>query len=433
MRNPSADDLIAYLNASPTPWHATAEAARRLEARGASRLREDEPWTLRPGQTAFVVRGGGTVIALRIPSGFSVRRPLPFHIVAAHTDSPGLRLKPRPPKPVEEYRQWGVEVYGGALHNSWLDRDLGIAGRVFRPGEREAKLVRLEAHPVRIPQLAIHLDRTVNEQGLVLNAERHLVPVLGQRGNSGSESLEALLERESGAPFSDLAFELCLYDAQPAGYGGLDDAFVYAGRLDNLAMCHAALSAFLETGASLGSSSDGQAVQVMVLFDHEEIGSVSAHGAKSNFLASVLERAALSLGLDREAWLRLLPQSFLLSADMAHALHPNYTEKHDAQHFPLPNRGPVLKANANLRYATDAAAAARFHEWARRAGVPVQNFVNRADLACGSTVGPGLSADLGIPAVDLGNAMLSMHSARELCGADDPAPMIGLMKEFLKG
>jgi aspartyl aminopeptidase len=170
-----------------------------------------------------------------------------------------------------------------------------------------------------------------------------------------------------------------------------------------------------------------------VLFDHEEAGSVSGHGAKSNFLSSVLERAALSLGLDREAWLRLLPQSFLISADMAHALHPNYPEKHDGEHFPLPNRGPVVKANANLRYATDAAAAARFLAWARRANVPVQNFINRADLACGSTVGPGLCADLGIPAVDAGNAMLSMHSAREMSGADDPALMIAVMREFYRG
>ncbi len=430
MKNIAADDLIAFLNTSPTPWHATAEAAQRLEARGVNRLREDEPWTLRPGHSAFIVRGGGTLAALRIPSGFSVRKPLPFHIIAAHTDSPGLRLKPRPPRPVQDYRQWGVEVYGGPLYNSWLDRDLGIAGRVFRPGEREGKLVRFEANPVRIPQLAIHLDRTVNEQGLVLNAERHLVPVTGQGG--GSNSLEALLERETGAPFSDLTFELCLYDTQPAAYGGLDDAFVYSGRLDNLAMCHTALEAFLAAGTAETAES-AQAVQVVVLFDHEEIGSVSGHGAKSNFLAAVLERAALSLGLDREAWLRLLPQSFLFSADMAHALHPNYVEKHDAQHFPIPNRGPVLKANANLRYATDAAAAARFHDWARRAGVPVQNFINRADLACGSTVGPGLSADLGIPAIDAGNAMLSMHSAREMCGADDPAQMTALMREFLKG
>jgi aspartyl aminopeptidase len=427
MRNPSADSLIAFLNASPTPWHATAEAARVLTEAGAVHLREDEQWSLRPGQTALVTRGGGTIAAVRIPESFSVRRPLPFNIVAAHTDSPCLRLKPHPLPNTQGYRQWGVEVYGGILNNSWLDRDLGIAGRVFAPEAKSPTLVRFESHPVRIPQLAIHLDRTVNESGLILNPQRHLAPVMGQGAEA---SLEALLERAAGAPFNNLTFELCLYDVQAAAYGGLNDEFIYSGRLDNLAMSHAALSAFV---AGSTSTAPANAVQVMVLFDHEEVGSVSAHGAKSNFLASVLERTALSLGLDREAWLRLLPQSFLLSADMAHALHPNYPERHDGEHFPLLNRGPVLKANANQRYATDAATAARFHDAARRAGVPVQNFINRADLACGSTVGPGLSADLGIPTVDAGNAMLSMHSARELCGADDPVLMEALMRQVYAG
>jgi aspartyl aminopeptidase len=423
MRNPSADALISFLNASPTPWHAVAETARALAAAGAVLLREDQPWALRPGQTAYVTRGG-TIAALRVPDSFSVRKPAPFHIVAAHTDSPCLRLKPRPVPSVHGYRQWGVEVYGGILNNSWLDRDLGIAGRVHAPGKPDATLVRFEKHPVRIPQVAIHLDRAVNEAGLVLNPQRHLVPVLSQ---GGSSSLEALLESAAGSPFPDLAFDLCLYDVQAAAYGGLDDAFVYSGRLDNLAMCHAALAAFV------GATPSRDAVQVMVLFDHEEVGSVSAQGAKSNFLASVLERASLSLGLDREAWLRLLPQSFLVSADMAHALHPNYPERHDGEHFPLPNRGPVLKANAGHRYATDAGSAARMREWAMRAGAPLQNFINRADLACGSTVGPGLSADLGIPAADVGSAMLSMHSAREMCGADDAALMENLMREFWRG
>ena len=432
MRNPTADDLIAFLDASPTPWHAVAEAARRLAAAGVPRLREEDSWALRPGQSGFVTRGG-TIAALRIPEGFSVRKPLPFHIMAAHTDSPCLRLKPRPPASLHEYRRWGVEVYGGILNNSWLDRDLGIAGRIFAPGATAPRLVRWDEHPVRIPQLAIHLDRTVNEQGLVLNPERHLVPVLGQ---GGGESLEARLERAAGAPFSDLAFELCLYDLQPAAYAGLGDEFVASGRLDNLAMCHAALTAFLDLprpGASGGAGPTAGAIQVVVLFDHEEVGSVSDQGARSNLLISLLERAALSLGLDREAWLRLLPQSFLVSADMAHALHPNYPDRHDGEHFPLPNRGPVLKANANRRYATDAATSARFAGWAARAGVRVQNFINRADLACGSTVGPGVSADLGIPAVDVGSAMLSMHSAREMCGADDPALMTAVMREVFRG
>jgi aspartyl aminopeptidase len=426
-RNPHADDLIRFLNASPTPWHAVETAVERLTRAGARRLREADTWSLHPGETVFLTRGG-SLLALRIPANFSVRAPRPFHILAAHTDSPGLRLKPRPPQASQEYRRWGVEVYGGALFNSWLDRDLGIAGRVCSPAAREGILVRLEERPVRIPQVAIHLDRTVNEQGLILNPQRHLVPVTGQ--TSGDASLEALLEHAAGAPFSDLTFDLCLYDTTPAGYGGLGDEFLYSGRLDNLAMSHAALSAFVESGPS-GAIPD--VIQAVVLFDHEEIGSVSAEGARSNFLPAALERAATALGLDRDAWLRLLPQSFLVSADMAHALHPNYPEKHEPDHFPLPNRGVVLKANANHRYMGDAPAASRLLGWARRAGVPVQNFVSRSDLACGSTVGPALGADLGMPGADVGNAMLSMHSAREMCGADDPAQAIALFREFLKG
>lgn len=427
MRNPHADDLIEFLNASPTPWHAVQTAMERLTQAGAARLREADAWSLHPGETVFFTRGG-TLIALRVPANFSVRSPKPFHLIAAHTDSPGLRLKPRAPQSVQGYRQWGVEVYGGALHNSWLDRDLGIAGRVHAPGAPEGTLVRFEDRPVRIPQVAIHLDRTVNEQGLVLNPQRHLVSVLGQM--TGGESLEARLEHAAGAPFSDLAFDLCLYDTSSAGYGGLGDEFVYSGRLDNLAMTHAALSAFIHAGEDGGSPG---AIQGIALFDHEEIGSVSAEGARSNVLPVALERAATALGLDRDAWLRLLPQSFLISADMAHALHPNYPEKHDPEHFPLPNRGIVLKANANHRYMGDAPATARFLEWARRAGVPVQNFVSRSDLACGSTVGPALGSDLGMPGVDVGNPMLSMHSAREMSGADDPAVAIALFREFLRG
>jgi aspartyl aminopeptidase len=429
MRNTHADDLIAFLNASPSPWHAVQTAVERLTQAGATRLREADAWSLHPGETVFVTRGG-SLAAFRIPRNLSVRAPRPFHIVAAHTDSPGLRLKPRAPQSVQGYRQWGVEVYGGALHNSWLDRDLGIAGRVCAPGSSEGVLVRFEDRPVRIPQVAIHLDRSVNEQGLLLNAQRHLVPVLGQtKSGAGTDtSLEARLEAATGAPFSDLAFDLCLYDTTPAGYGGLGDEFIYSGRLDNLAMTHAALSAFLAAG-----SESGDAIQAIALFDHEEIGSVSAEGARSNFLPVALERVATALGLDRDAWLRLLPQSFLISADMAHALHPNYPEKHEPDHFPLMGGGIVLKANANHRYMGDAPASSRLLDWAHRAGVPVQNFVSRSDLACGSTVGPALGADLGMPGVDVGNPMLSMHSAREMCGADDSASAVTLFQQFFKG
>ncbi len=424
-RNAPADDLIRFLNKSPSPYHAVEEASLRLSEAGIPALEETALWSLAPGKSAHVIRGSGSLIAFRVPAGFSPSQPPPFHIVAAHTDSPGLRLKPRPPEPGHGYRQWGVEVYGGALYNSWLDRDLGIAGRICRVGTglRDEKRIRLEEHPIRIPQLAIHLDRTVNEQGLILNAQQHLVPIVGQ---TGGKTLESVLENAAGAPFSELSFDLCLYDRTPACYGGINDEFIYSARLDNLAMCHAALSAFLE------SPCEG-AVQVIALFDHEEIGSVSAHGAESNFLPVLLERVALALGLNREALLALLPKSFLVSADMAHGLHPNYPDRHEPAHFPLLNKGVVLKANAGLRYASDGFTAARFLGWAARAGVETQRFLSRADLACGSTVGPGLSAQLGIPTVDAGTPMLSMHSAREMCGSEDQASMIAVLREFLRG
>lgn len=424
-RNFHADDLIRFLNKSPSPYHAVEEAARRLSETGVVILEEASSWSLAPGMSAYVIRGSGSLVAVRVPKEFSPAEPLPFHIVAAHTDSPGLRLKPRPQPAAYDYRQWGVEIYGGALYNSWLDRDLGIAGRVCRIGADSPKerRIRLEEHPLRIPQLAIHLDRTVNEQGLVLNPQKHLVPILGQLGGN---TLESILGAATETPFSELAFDLCLYDRTPACYGGTDDAFIYSGRLDNLAMCHAALAAFLEAPCE-------KAIQVIALFDHEEVGSVSAHGAESNFLPSFLERVGTALGLDRETWLSLLPRSFLISADMAHGLHPNYPDKHEPDHFPLLNKGVVLKANAGLRYASDGFSAARFLGWAQRAGVETQRFLSRADLSCGSTVGPGLSAQLGVPTVDAGTSMLSMHSAREMCGSEDPGFMVALLREFLRG
>ncbi len=423
-RNHYADSLIDFLNESPSPYHALAATSSRLQSAGVKPSAEKQSWQPRPGTSALLIRGESTLAAVRIPMGFRSEEPFPFHIVAAHTDSPCLRLKPRPTESIFGYQQWGVEVYGGVLFNSWLDRDLGLAGRVIPLGTKSqpGKLIRMDQFPIRIPQLAIHLDRAVNEQGLVLNPQRHLVPILGQTG----ASLESLLAVESGVAFSDMAFDLCLFDRTPARYGGLGDEFVFSGRLDNLAMCHAALTAFLE-------APDGNAIQVMVLFDHEEVGSVSHLGAQSNFLASVLERVALALGVNREQWLALLPQSFLISADMAHGIHPNYPEKHEPDHYPLLNRGIVLKANAGMRYSSTGESSSRLQAFARQAGVEVQHFLSRSDLGCGSTVGPALSAALGIPAVDIGNAMLSMHSVREMCGSGDHGEMIALMKEFFRG
>jgi aspartyl aminopeptidase len=430
-RNTHADALIRFLNDSPTPFHAVETASARLEAAGAARLDEKESWALKPGQTSFVTRNGSSILAIRVPADLS--RPA-FRIAAAHTDSPCLKLKPHPPESAANYRQWGVEVYGGVLYNSWLDRDLGVAGRVSRldGGSVRSTLVRAEDKPFRIPQLAIHLDRGVNDSGLVLNAQRHLQPVLGLADSGGSgrapgRSLEGWLEETVGAPFESLAFELHMYDTSPASYGGIDDEFVFSGRLDNLAMSHAALEAFLAEPPA------ADAIQVAALFDNEEVGSVSAQGADSNLIAVTMERILLSLGVGREESLAALARSCIVSADMAHALHPNYPEKHEPFHFPLINRGPVIKGNASLRYATNAETATLFRGWCGKAGVPVQDFVNRSDLACGTTIGPHIAAALGIPAVDVGNPMLSMHSAREMCGSEDHGMMIRALREFFRG
>ncbi|MDB5106046.1 MAG: family aminopeptidase [Fibrobacteres bacterium] len=442
-KNADADSLIAFLNASPTPFHAVETAADRLLAMGAIRLDEKDAWTLKPGQTFFVTRNGSSIVAIRIPQDLSRPR---FRIAAAHTDSPCLKLKPRSPDPSANYRQWGVEVYGGVLYNSWLDRDLGVAGRVTRldDGEIKSVLVRTEGKPFRIPQLAIHLDRGVNENGLVLNPQRHLQPVLGLTDpvglgsgglglgfpGAGGRTLEGWLEETIGVPFASLAFELHLYDTSPAGYGGFDDEFIYSGRLDNLAMSHASLEAFCREGLQPPATG---AIQVAALFDNEEVGSTSAQGANSNLLDAALERTLLALGLGRDEALPALARSHLVSADMAHAIHPNYPEKHEPYHYPLINRGPVIKGNASMRYATNAETATLFRGLCDKAGVPCQDFINRADLACGTTIGPHVAAALGIPTVDVGNPMLSMHSAREMCGSEDHGMMIRTLREFFRG
>jgi aspartyl aminopeptidase len=431
-RHSLTDALLAYIAASPTPYHAVAEAARQLQAKGSRLIREDESWVFQAGEAVHLVRGGGSLLAFRMPKNLPAAgldaatsaKALRFHIVGAHTDSPGLKLKPRPSESLQGYRQWGVEIYGGVLLNSWLDRDLGIAGRIVDTANPEAEplLVDWRSPAVRVPQLAIHLDRQVNEQGLLLNPQRHMLPILGQ---NGGPSLESRLEAATGKPFASLAFDLYLHDTSPPSYGGLGDEFIYAPRLDNLGMSHAALAAFLAAPAA------DHAVEVIALFDHEEVGSGSSRGAESPLLAHVLERIAIALGLSREAYLAALPRSFLLSADMAHALHPNYPEKHEPAHFPLMNRGPVLKQNASQRYATDATTAATFMASCRNAGVTQQVFINRADLGCGTTIGPVLASGTGIPTVDVGNAMLSMHSCREMAGADDHPAMVAVMQAAL--
>ena len=412
-------DLLEFVNRSPTPFHAVAETVARLEAQGYRRLDEAEAWRVDRGDKVYVVRGGGSVAAFHM--GTVPAREAGFHLVGAHTDSPNLRVKPNPELEKAGYRQLGVEPYGGVLLHTWLDRDLSLAGRVSL-ADGGARLVDFRRELLRVPSLAIHLNRTVNTEGLKLNAQTHMAPILALN-ELGEINLRALLAEELGDVKAEdvIAWDLMAYDVQPATRSGRSREFIHAGRIDNLASCHAGLSALLATG------DDAEMSRGIVLYDHEEVGSRSAQGAASDFLRSCLQRLS---GDSTEGFHRAVAKSFLISADMSHALHPNYTDLHEPMHQPVLGGGPVVKINVNQSYATDGESWASFERWARDANVNTQRFVVRSDLACGSTIGPITAAELGIRTVDVGNPMLSMHSCREVAAASDVPQMIDVMKRF---
>jgi aspartyl aminopeptidase len=418
-----ADGLAGYLDASPTPFHATAAAAALLDDAGFVRLDETASWPTAAGRY-YLVRDG-SLVAWHSPEG--VPATAPFRVIGAHTDSPTLRIKPQPDVSRAGLQLLGVEVYGGPLLATWTDRDLGLAGRVALRGPAgvEFELIRVDEPLLRVSQLAIHFNRTVNTEGLVLNPQQHLAPHWALGDTPGD--LTGYLAEQLHRPASDvLAWDLMAYDLTPARRIGRDLALLAGGRLDNQATCFAGLSALLAAAARSGAHR-----QVLVLFDHEEVGSVSARGAASTLLAATLERIVVAAGGDRTDLLRSLAGSVVASGDMAHATHPNYAEFHEPQHRIAIGGGPVLKINNNLRYATDAAGAAAFVLACERAGVPLQRFVMRSDLPCGSTVGPLTAAGTGITTVDIGAPMLSMHSAREVCGVADQAMYVAALTAFL--
>jgi aspartyl aminopeptidase len=427
--NATIRDLATYIDRSPSPFHAVQSARAKLEPLGFVRIDERESWeSLAPGKY-WVTSGDSNMLAFHFPD-----KPRALRLVGAHTDSPNLRLKPRAFYQQEGFYQTGVEVYGGALLNSWLDRDLGLAGRVLlreRDGSVGSRLVHLAKPLFRVPQLAIHLDREVNEKGLVLNRQEHLVPIFGLADAPGPSSdkrdaldqLAAMLADEAKLGDAEiLAWDLMLFDVQASALGGRQNEFLFAARLDNLAMCHAATCALAEAIAEPGES-----IAMIALFDHEEVGSETMHGAASAFLPRVLSR----LVPNPEAFHRMCAASSCISADMAHAVHPNYASRHEPRHKPRLNGGPVIKVNAQQRYATDAKTAAMFADLCARVDVPVQHYAHRTDLPCGSTIGPIASTRLGIATVDVGNPMLSMHSAREMCGSTDQEKMIRVFAKFL--
>ncbi|HQD61559.1 MAG TPA: M18 family aminopeptidase [Propioniciclava tarda] len=409
-------DLISFVEASPSSYHAAAEVARRLSAAGFVEQVEDAPWDASPGGH-FVVRDGA-VVAWRVPAGEASG----FRIVGAHTDSPGFKLKPRPTTGNAGWQQAGMEVYGGPLFNSWLDREFGLAGRlVLRDGR-----VALVSTPawLRIPQLAPHLDRSVND-GLRLDKQAHLMPVFSV-GSPGLE-LMSLVAKVAGVSVDDIAgHDLYAAVVERPEVFGPDGEFLASGRLDNLSSVHAGLLAIL-------ASPDASTVNVLACFDHEEVGSGSRSGAAGPLLEQVLLRIAESLGRTGDAYQRLLAASSCISADAGHAVHPNYAGLHDPDHRPLLNAGPLLKINANLRYTTDAASSAVWARACQAAGVAMQYFVSNNAVPCGSTIGPMTAERLGIVTCDVGIPLLSMHSTRELAGTKDPGWFVGALTAYYAG
>ena len=424
MPQPQLDDLIEFLSASPSPWHVVATAADRLTTAGFDRLDLTTAWIEVPAR-GFVLRGGALVAWNR---GTSADNRSPLRLIGAHTDSPCLRIKPRPDTGGVGWKQLGVEVYGGALINSWLDRDLGVAGRVEMSDGSGVDVLFDEAI-CRVPQLAIHLDRDVTERGLILDKQQHLTPVWGT-GTPGEGEFADWLAGRLPDPFNDAseisAWELCLFDRTPPAILGADRSMLAAGRLDNQLSCWAAVDAMC------GADTAGSSTAVIALFDHEEVGSESVTGAAGPMLEHVLERLALASGASRNDFLTQLAASTCVSADNAHAVHPNYRERHDPDHQPIVNRGPAIKLNSNQRYATTARTAALLREVFNEAGVPSQTFVSRNNMPCGTTIGPITATRLGIETVDVGVPQLSMHSARELCGVEDPISLAMGLRHYLQ-
>ncbi|CAH0232317.1 putative M18 family aminopeptidase 2 [Arthrobacter sp. Bi83] len=423
-------DLGDYVSASPSSFHAVHEAARRLDGAGFTGLDELEPWEAAAGK--FYVIRDGALIAWVTPDGAGPTTG--FNILGAHTDSPSFKLKPKPTTGRFGWLQAGVEVYGGPLLNSWLDRELQLAGRlVMLDGTQHLTAT---GPLLRFPQLAIHLDRAVNE-GLALDKQQHMNPVFGLGDPAGEDLLGLLAQRVSGAGTVDPAqiggYDVVIADTQPAAVFGAKGEFFASGRLDNLSATHAGLMALIALASRPGGGSSTTVpapIAVLAAFDHEEIGSASRSGACGPVLEDVLVRISDGLGASVSQRRQAFAASFCVSADAGHAVHPNYPERHDPVNHPLLNGGPLLKINANQRYATDAAGAALWARLCGEAGVPYQEFVSNNVMPCGSTIGPLTATRLGIRTVDVGVPLLSMHSARELCGVEDPHRLAKVTERF---
>lgn len=397
-----ATDFMDFVEASPSSFHAAAEVVRHLDEAGFSAQDETAPWDAAPGGH-YLIRHGA-VVAWKVPEGAGAHSA--FRIVGAHTDSPTFKLKPSPTFTNQGYQQVAVEIYGGPLLNSWLDRELGLAGRVATSDG--VRLVR--TGPVmRIPQLAIHLDRGVNDNGLVLDKQAHTAPVFSL--GAGRSVLGLLAEAAEVSEGDILGHDVVAFTTQPPGFFGADEEFLASARMDNLTSVHAGLRALIDA--------EGDDIAVLAAFDHEEVGSATTSGASGPILSDVLTRTALALGAQPDEVFAMLRRSSCLSSDAGHAVHPNYAGHHDPTHRPVLGRGPLLKINAVQRYASDAVGAALWQRACEAAEVDTQAFVSNNTLPCGSTIGPLTATRLGIDVVDVGVPLLSMHSAREMAATAD--------------
>ncbi|XP_022934030.1 probable aspartyl aminopeptidase [Cucurbita moschata] len=445
-----ASDFIDFLNASPTAFHAVEEAKKRLVEVGYEQLSETEDWKLEAGKKYFFTRNHSAIIAFAIGKKYVAGNA--FHIVGAHTDSPCLKLKPISKITKGGFLEVGVQIYGGGLWHTWFDRDLTVAGRVILREEKNGsvsyvpRLVRILEPILRIPTLAIHLDR--DAVAFAVNTETQLLPILAttikgelnkvvykndaQNGGEYTDQkstpssskhhlllLQILAEQLGCEPDDIFDFDLQVCDAQPSAIGGAKREFIFSGRLDNLCMTFCSLKALIDSTSSESSLENEAGIRMVALFDNEEVGSNSAQGAGSPAMHDALSRITTSFSPLPSLVEKAIQKSFLVSADMAHALHPNYMEKYEENHRPKFHGGLVIKMNANNKYATNAVTATIFREFALKHNLPVQDFVVRNDMACGTTIGPILASGLGIRTVDVGAPQLSMHSIREVCGTDD--------------
>ncbi|MBU3824008.1 MAG: M18 family aminopeptidase [Candidatus Oceanisphaera merdipullorum] len=419
--------LIDFLQASPSPAHAVSTMVGELEAAGFIALNESEAWQLQPGQGYWLTRAGRSIIAFRL--GEEPVFEAGVRMIGAHTDSPCLKVKPNAELLHHGYLQLGVEVYGGVLMHPWFDRDLSLAGQVhFRNAAGKLQVALLDViKPIAvIPSLAIHLNREANKNSEI-NAQLHLPPLLGIDAHDESHPSLVLREwlasqlREAGHDATQVIdYDLCFYDTQAPALVGLEQEFISSARLDNLLSCYTGLQALLANESSAATS-------LLVCNDHEEVGSSSATGAHGPFLESVLRR----LSGEEQLYQRMMARSFFVSCDNAHALHPNYADKHDENHGPKINAGPVIKMNANQRYATNSESSALFSHFCDLAQVPYQRFVVRADMGCGSTIGPVAATKLGVRVVDVGAPQWSMHSIRETAGTKDAWYLSQALQAFI--